>query len=227
MLSRKTINSVIVEENSEPMIYMGNIPNLYFDGAMLEENKFCRQSVAEKLIAAQQELPNGLFFKIYFGFRSLEQQLEQWNKRFQETKLEYPNVSLQEQERLTRLKVADARNGKYGPHQTGGAIDITLCNSDGTELDMGTKYPEFTNKTRTYPLQYKKFLGLKYDKKMLLSKNEFRNRELLYDVMVSAGFVNYPGEWWHYCYGDRMWAAYTGKQKCIYGCVIGKIKFLR
>lgn len=35
--------------------------------------------------------------------------------------------------------------------------------------------------------------------------------------MEKAGFQNYPFEWWHYCYGDRMWAAYSGKKTCFYG----------
>lgn len=37
--------------------------------------------------------------------------------------------------------------------------------------------------------------------------------------MKKNGFVNYPNEWWHFCYGDRMWAAYSGKKTCFYGLV--------
>jgi D-alanyl-D-alanine dipeptidase len=29
--------------------------------------------------------------------------------------------------------------------------------------------------------------------------------------------VNYPAEWWHYSYGDRMWAAYSNRRTAIYG----------
>jgi D-alanyl-D-alanine dipeptidase len=28
--------------------------------------------------------------------------------------------------------------------------------------------------------------------------------------MEGAGLVNYPSEWWHYSYGDRLWAELTG-----------------
>ena len=35
--------------------------------------------------------------------------------------------------------------------------------------------------------------------------------------MENAGFKNYPNEWWHFCYGDRMWAAYSKRKDCFYG----------
>jgi D-alanyl-D-alanine dipeptidase len=35
--------------------------------------------------------------------------------------------------------------------------------------------------------------------------------------MEAEDFVWYPGEWWHYCYGDRMWAVYSGRTECMYG----------
>ena len=45
----------------------------------------------------------------------------------------------------------------------------------------------------------------------------FRNtRRLLYNMMTAAGFVNYSEEWWHYSYGDRLWARTFGKTP-IYG----------
>jgi len=33
--------------------------------------------------------------------------------------------------------------------------------------------------------------------------------------MHSAGFSNFPGEWWHFSYGDRVWAAYLRKTHAI------------
>ena len=35
-------------------------------------------------------------------------------------------------------------------------------------------------------------------------------------LMTAAGFVNYSEEWWHYSYGDRLWARTFGKTP-IYG----------
>ena len=35
--------------------------------------------------------------------------------------------------------------------------------------------------------------------------------------MTQSGFINYPLEWWHFCYGDKMYAAYKFEKKAIYG----------
>ncbi|CAK2155539.1 hypothetical protein VCRA2116O234_510012 [Vibrio crassostreae] len=43
------------------------------------------------------------------------------------------------------------------------------------------------------------------------------NRRLLYNAMIGAGFTNLPSEWWHYDYGNQMWANYTGCNKAIFG----------
>ena len=32
------------------------------------------------------------------------------------------------------------------------------------------------------------------------------NRNLLLDVMSYAGFTQLPTEWWHFSYGDQIWA---------------------
>ena len=44
-----------------------------------------------------------------------------------------------------------------------------------------------------------------------------KNRQLLVDVMTSVGFSNYPGEWWHYSYGESAWALRTGAPFAVYG----------
>ena len=93
-------------------------------------------------------------------------------------------------------------DGIGGGHQTGGAVDLTLCSLDGTPLFMGTEYSEHNRLTRTSA--YIEDAAVRKHRKILLS------------AMCEAGFVNYPNEWWHYSFGDRMWAAYSGKKKCLY-----------
>ena len=95
--------------------------------------------------------------------------------------------------------IANPANGGGG-HQTGGAVDVTLADADGRELYMASGYSEFNGKNQTEAVQNP-------------------NRKMLNRAMTAAGFVNYPNEWWHYSYGDRMWAAYAGKRNAIYGPV--------
>jgi D-alanyl-D-alanine dipeptidase len=33
-----------------------------------------------------------------------------------------------------------------------------------------------------------------------------QHRQLLYQVMSAAGFQRHPREWWHFSYGDQLWA---------------------
>ena len=147
-------------------------------------------------------MPKGHFFKIYSAFRPQEEQIQLWNENYQKIKSENPTLSEEEITLKTRAVCADPRNG-FGGHQTGGAVDITLCNLQGKEYDMGTTYLETSSKIPT-------------NSKGLTGKQR-KNRALLKKVMEKAGFKNYPYEWWHYCYGDRMWAAYSCKKTCFYG----------
>ncbi len=39
-----------------------------------------------------------------------------------------------------------------------------------------------------------------------------KNRRILYNLMIDTGFTNLPSEWWHFDYGDKLWAYYTGNE---------------
>jgi D-alanyl-D-alanine dipeptidase len=70
------------------------------------------------------------------------------------------------------------------PHGRGVAIDLTLLDKNGKELDMGTSFDE---------MDIKSYHGAEG-----LSHAAEANRLLLLGIMVSAGFEYYEHEWWHY-----------------------------
>jgi len=78
--------------------------------------------------------------------------------------------------------VADPAKGSI--HNRGGAVDITLVDSNGNELDMGTSFD---------------FFGLEaaHDFKNL-SDEVKKNRSLLKKIMKKSNFVPFNSEWWHY-----------------------------
>ncbi|MEQ8969491.1 MAG: M15 family metallopeptidase [Coleofasciculus sp. C1-SOL-03] len=80
------------------------------------------------------------------------------------------------------------------PHSTGAAVDITLVNHQGEVIDMGSAIDELS--ARSHPDYYAQALQLPYH----------AHRQLLRDIMQKAGFQRHPGEWWHFCCGDQMWA---------------------
>ncbi len=78
--------------------------------------------------------------------------------------------------------VADPAKGSI--HNRGGAVDITLVDETGTELDMGTAF-DFFGKEAAH----------NYDG---LSKEILKNRKKLRKIMLKSGFKSFDSEWWHY-----------------------------
>jgi len=91
------------------------------------------------------------------------------------------------------------------PHETGGAVDLTIITHDGAPLWMGSIFDD------PHPVAHTRHFE-REDACVSLSDEEARdNRRLLYWLMRGAGFANYANEWWHYSYGDRAWAASAGE----------------
>ncbi len=202
-LPASAINRTPIAENNNPLVNIKEDTSFLFATALQSQNKiYLRQTVYNKLKQVQSLLPANYYLKIYSAFRSIEEQQQRWEKKLAYNRRTYIHISQTELENLTRSQVADPRKG-FGGHQTGGAIDLTLCHKDGTEYDMGTKYSENTPNIKTNC------------KKLAITQR--KNREILRMCMTKAGFINYPNEWWHYSYGDRMWAAYTKQKNCFYG----------
>lgn len=78
--------------------------------------------------------------------------------------------------------LADPRRGS--PHSRGAAIDLTLVDADGQELDMGTGFDAFTPRSHHGNTE--------------IPAAAQRNRMLLLGVMTAAGWDFYRNEWWHY-----------------------------
>jgi D-alanyl-D-alanine dipeptidase len=97
------------------------------------------------------------------------------------------------------------------PHATGGAVDLTLVwGEDGAPLFMGSLFDDPSVVSHTDHFEGREGLSV--------SEEEARaNRRVLYWAMVDAGFANHPNEWWHFSYGDQMWAALTGARNALYG----------
>ena len=107
------------------------------------------------------------------------------------------------EQHLLQGKFTDSRQVAIeSGHSTGGAVDVTLLYR-GKEVDCGSRYLDFTPATPTWS--------------PVLKRSQKRNRFMLYHAMTGAGFVNYPLEWWHFCYGDKMYTAYKFEKRAIYG----------
>ena len=126
---------------------------------------YLHRAAAEKLaLAIAIARPFGLRLKIFDAFRPSEAQWVLWRTR--------PDPNF----------LADPRRGS--PHSRGVAVDLSLLDEDGHELDMGTAFDAFT--------------PLSHHGRTDVSAEAQRNRLLLMGLMTAAGWDFYRNEWWHY-----------------------------
>jgi D-alanyl-D-alanine dipeptidase len=78
--------------------------------------------------------------------------------------------------------VANPKKGSI--HNRGGAVDISLVDSLGVEVDMGTKF-DFFGEEASHNYQN-------------LSDEILANRKFLKEIMLQNNFRIFESEWWHY-----------------------------
>lgn len=127
---------------------------------------YIRKIVGEALAKVQSYLLENynLQIKVFDGYRPLSVQKKMW-------KIMPDN-----------RYVADPAKGSR--HNRGAAVDLTIIDSNGTELEMGTEYDNFTDKAH-----------YAYSD---LPKNVKENRKLLRNTMDKYGFHPITTEWWHF-----------------------------
>jgi zinc D-Ala-D-Ala dipeptidase len=90
--------------------------------------------------------------------------------------------------------VADPSYGSI--HEFGMAVDVSLLDDAGVELDMGTFFDDMTD--RSHPAKEQQMLEAGE-----LTLTQVANRQLLRDAMRAGGFAGISTEWWHFDLGDR------------------------
>ncbi|MDX6182653.1 M15 family metallopeptidase [Flavobacterium sp. Fl-77] len=126
---------------------------------------FLRLKTVKALIEANKSfIKKGYKIKLYDCYRPLSIQKKMWDI--------VPNPEY----------VANPKKGSI--HNRGGAVDISLVDASGKELDMGTSFDFFGIEASH---NYSKF-----------SKEIISNRKFLKNVMIKNGFNSFDSEWWHY-----------------------------
>jgi len=126
---------------------------------------YVRLKTAKALIIANSKFMKlGYKIKLYDCYRPLDIQKKMW------AIVSNPSY------------VANPSKGSI--HNRGGAVDITLVDRNGKELDMGTPFdffgPEASHEYWNFPYEI------------------IENRALLKKIMISAKFESFDSEWWHY-----------------------------
>jgi D-alanyl-D-alanine dipeptidase len=149
-----------------------------------------RTVVKEKIEQAAEQLPDGLCLMVFEAYRSVERQQMMWDIVYKDVQLANPDFNVQ-QVYAESSKWISPPDGFGSGHLSGAAVDITLATPKGELIDMGTQVQEFNSLTVTQAPVTQKIRA---------------NREILVSCLQSQGMINYPQEWWHFSYGDRLWA---------------------
>ncbi|MFF4035589.1 M15 family metallopeptidase [Streptomyces sviceus] len=206
LMSDARVAAVPVEENGEPLVDVR-------DHLLVDDRKHAdslgaevhlRQGVLDRLLRAQALLPEGLRLLFVEGYRPPALQRHYFKQYAEELRAAHPDWS------ADRIRAAASRfvsPPEIAPHSAGAAVDLTLVDADGRELDLGTAMnasPEESD-------------GACYTGAGNITEGARANRALLGAALSAAGLVNYPTEWWHWSYGDRYWALETGVPAALYG----------
>jgi D-alanyl-D-alanine dipeptidase len=165
-----------------------------------------RQGVLGRLLHAQSLLPGGLRLLFIEGYRPSHLQRRYFEEYADELRTTNPAWT---QEQVHEAASRFVSPPEIAPHSAGAAVDLTLVDADGRELDMGTRVnasPEESD-------------GACYTDAPGLSDRARTNRATLGSALSSAGLINYCTEWWHWSVGDRYWALQTGQPAALYGPV--------
>ncbi|WP_264521258.1 M15 family metallopeptidase [Flavobacterium sp. N1994] len=126
---------------------------------------FLRVKTVKALLAANKSFLNkGFRIKLYDCYRPKSIQKKMWKI--------VPDANF----------VANPKKGSI--HNRGGAVDISLVDSLGIEVNMGTKF-DFFGKEASHNFQN-------------LSPEILSNRKFLKEIMLQNNFKSFDSEWWHY-----------------------------
>lgn len=194
-------------ECREPLVNLSDYdfvlePVYFIENGWGEEKMYLREGVAKKLEETQKFLPVGCKFKIFDAFRSIQTQKKIYDDYKNKLKIKHPELRGEELEKAVQEFVVLPKLTKEAPprHNTGGAVDLTIVDEKGKELDMGTSFDHFGEEASLeYFFQFDNYQGMTTENLEKIKEN----RKSLNLLMSRAGFSVYQNEWWHWEMGTQ------------------------
>lgn len=166
---------------------------------------YLRETVYKMLKKASEVLPDDFALILRAGHRPLEVQIKLLNMVMQQYLENNPNSTDKEAMIYARIFVSDPKI-KIPPHCCGSAVDVDVVNKKTQQLvDFGC--PVNTDSE------------IAYLNTGLINKDQQKNRKMLLNTMIKSGFAPFESEWWHYSFGDQVWASYYKKDKILYNTI--------
>lgn len=132
---------------------------------------YLRKSTAEALVKANEAFKQlGYRIKLFDCYRPLSVQKKMW--------------------KILPGTHYVANPAKGSKHNRGAAVDLTLVDAEGKELNMGTPFDFFGKEAHHTYTEH--------------SKEVLENRKLLKETLNKYNFKSIYSEWWHYEYRPEM-----------------------
>jgi len=178
-----------------------------------------REDVVNRLVKVNYYLilKSNFYLLIYDSWRPLEVQEFMFKRAFLleckksdidisfENIKSYPSI-LKKVEKFWAYPSYDTRCPP--PHSTGGALDVCLSDKEGNLVEMGSMVAQMDETSNPYF-----YANIKNEEAIIWNSR----RNLLRQIMTKFGFAQHPNEWWHFSYGDQLWAWKNKKANALYG----------
>ena len=166
---------------------------------------YVRSELAKRLKTAALSLDDRYKLVIRAGHRPVEVQRKILIDCAEDYKRDNPGATDEEAMEHAREFVSDP-DSTLPPHVCGAAVDVDMLDTaTGIFVDFGSKLNDDSEKSYLF------FEGLTNEQKA--------NRLILLTAMLEADLASCMVEWWHYSYGDQLWAWFYGKEQSLYSPV--------
>jgi len=206
---KQLIPTIVIKDDNSLLISLKESNfNLIFEPSIKKDYKYMvRESVFKKIGRISKLLDKeDKILIIRSVWRSFEHQKLLRNRRVKIIKKEHPNTSLKEINKIVSYFIAPE---KYSMHSTGGAVDALIYDlKKGGVMDFGNNKGINLELNKTcYPFHPD------------ITPEAIKNRKLLINLFVKEDFIVDPKEYWHFDYGNVIWAIEKGKKNAKYGII--------
>jgi len=221
--SRASLDTISCVHSSEPLVPVETVERILvepiwvkpideIEGPLMQEyvvarpeytQVYVREAVKSRLLMASESLPSGTKLILRAGHRPVRVQQMLLEQLLHKHLLENPGSTRHEALLHARQYVSDPAI-KLPPHCCGAAVDVDLFDErQGKLVDFGCPVNTDSDKAHLFS--------------RAITEKQHRNRMVLAEAMLGAGFACYYYEWWHYSYGDQTWACFYDRPTALYG----------
>jgi D-alanyl-D-alanine dipeptidase len=210
-LQKQRVPTVAIRDDGSPLISLLDSGfDLMFEPSIMQDYTYLVRTAVHDKIGRISRLLSDMDKRLIIrsAWRSFDHQQLLWDRNLEAARKQNPEKSSEEIERIT-LKFTASREASM--HATGGAVDALIYDPEkGCVLDFGTNHGfKLDLNRKCYPLHP----GISTEAK--------QNRKILMDLFENEDFVCDLTEFWHFDYGNVVWALEKAQASAIYDVVKG------